>query len=235
MKEEQFDLLIQKMGKCRKCMSLFKKNGQDCSLINIFGAVDFAKNIPSIWTDWYHRLESEIFIVGQDWGPYIEMERLYNDFLLERSIINWKKIIESERSQTKKKLTKFLVESSDGRISNLDSIFITNAIMCARKGEAYRGDNICLAKSVNNCRDYLKEQIEIVKPKVVVTLGYYPLLALSKSYDFSIENTLQQCIKKQPVIKVGDFYIICLYHPVAQVSNLEQLEQYKKIWTVLSK
>ena len=37
MKEKEFDDLIEAMSKCRRCMSLRKKSGRDCSLINIYG------------------------------------------------------------------------------------------------------------------------------------------------------------------------------------------------------
>ena len=39
-------------------------------------------------------------------------------------------------------LTKYIVESSKGKVNNLDEIYITNAIMCARKGTQYRGNDI---------------------------------------------------------------------------------------------
>lgn len=55
-----------------------------------------------------------------------------------------------------------------------------------KKGTNYRGDNINLKQSTNNCSEYLVKQIEIVNPKVILTLGYYPILSLSKSYNFEI-------------------------------------------------
>ena len=64
------------MADCKKCMSLEKKNGRNCSLINIYQNNKFCKNIPSIWTDWFNRLDSKIMIIGQDWGPYNDMKKL---------------------------------------------------------------------------------------------------------------------------------------------------------------
>ena len=66
---------------------------------------------------------------------------------------------------------------------------VTNAIMCARKGNNYRGSNINLKKSTINCSKYLLKQIEIVNPKVILTLGYYPLLSLSNIFNFKIYDT----------------------------------------------
>ena len=123
----------------------------------------------------------------------------------------------------------YIKESSSGKY-NLDKIFITNAIMCARYGDNYRGDNIDLKKSTINCQEFLLRQIEIVKPRVILTLGYYPLLALSKSFQIDIDKTLSSTIIKNPEIKINDFVIIPLYHPVAQIKKTTQLAQYKRIW-----
>lgn len=233
IKKVAFDKLIQDMRKCQKCTSISLKNKKDCSLINIYKQDQFAKNIPSIWTDWYNRLDSEIMIIGQDWGPFSDMQFLYDKYIENPSQENWKSLMEEEKSFTKKLLTKYLRESSNGRIKSLDNIYITNAIMCARKGNNYRGNNIQLNKSTLNCKLFLKRQIEIVKPKVILTLGYYPLLSLSNIYNFEIEENLTKTIEKYPIIFVKDLIIIPLYHPVAQIKKETQIEQYKKIWNFI--
>jgi len=233
IKEEYFDSLIFDMGNCKRCIELKNRNGKDCSLINIYKDNKFAKKIPSIWTDWYNRLNSEIIIVGQDWGPYLDMKKFNDLYLKNPTKANWKDIIEKEQSLTKKQLTKFLIESSNGKLNSIDNIYITNAIMCARKGENYRGNNINLKNSTINCASFLKKQIDIVKPKVILTLGYYPLLALSCIFNFSIEKTLKESIKKTPTIEINNYIIIPLYHPVAQIKKEEQLSQYRKIWNYI--
>ncbi len=126
-------------------------------------------------------------------------------------------------------LEKYAKESSNKKYS-LDDMYITNAIMCARQGENYRGNNIDLKLSTLNCSEYLLRQIEIVKPKVILTLGYYPLMALSKVFNFKIDTSLKETISKFPEILIGDFVIIPLFHPVAQIKKEEQLKQYKRIW-----
>lgn len=213
MKNEMFQKLIQDMSTCGKCINLKCKNK---SLINIYQNYDFCTNIPSIWTDWFNRLESDIMIIGQDWGPYSDMEKYYK--LLNKDKSNWKELIELEKSSTKKILENFIKETSNNKCS-LDNIYITNAIMCARQGDTYRGNNIDLKYSTLNCSEYLLKQIEIVKPKVILTLGYYPLMSLSQIFKFNIEKTLKETISKLPEILVNNFLIIPLYHPVAQVKK----------------
>ena len=234
MKNKCFDDLIDNMARCQKCLNMHKGN-RDCSLINIFEDSELCKNIPSIWTDWYNRLDASIMIIGQDWGPVGDMQKLNQDYLCDRTYENWVSLRESEKSLTKKMLTKYLLESAklNNKIINekyMDNIYITNAIMCARQGSNYRGDNIKLKECTLNCREYLKRQIDIVKPKVIVTLGYYPLLSLSRIYNFSLPKNLGEIIKEKPIIEVEGYVIIPMYHPTAQISKEIQLEQYKRIW-----
>ena len=224
MKKEQFNNLISILSKCEKCTN---SKCKEKSLINYFKENNFCKNIPSIWTDWFNRLDSKIMIIGQDWGPYNDMKKFNS--LLNKNKDNWKEIIELEKSSTKKMLNYYIINSSNNKYS-LDDIFITNAIMCARQGNNYRGNNIDLNKSTMNCSEFLQKQIEIVKPKVILTLGYYPLKSLSKIFDFKIDSTLKNTIEKYPEIKLDNYIIIPLYHPVAQIKKIEQLNQYKRIW-----
>lgn len=231
-KVDKFNKLINKMALCNKCINMKNKNGIDCSLINIYENKEFAKNIPSVWTDWYNRLNSKIMIIGQDWGPYNDMEKIYNKYKENKTKENWNKIINEEKSMTKKMLENYLIQSSKDE-NILDKIYITNAIMCARKGNNYRGNNIKLKDSTKNCLEYIKMQIDIVNPKVILTLGYYPLYSLSQIFKFNIEKQLTDTIKKQSYFKVDNIVIIPLYHPTAQVKREIQLQQYKKIWNFI--
>lgn len=224
MKRQAFEELIEKLGTCNKCTNLTCRNK---SLINIFKDNKFCTNIPSIWTDWLNRLDCKIMIIGQDWGPYNDMKKLNKMLHSDKS--NWNELIELEKSNTKKLLDYYIKKSSNNKY-NLNNIFITNAIMCARQGDNYRGSNIDLKKSTLNCSEYLLAQIEIIKPKVILTLGYYPLMALSNILNFKIDKRLKDTILNYPEIKIDNYVIIPLYHPVAQIKKTEQLEQYKRIW-----
>ena len=226
MKSCEFDKLITELAKCNMCLNL-----KDKSLINFY-EYDIAKNIPSIWTDWYNRLDSELFIIGQDWGPYQDMVALYERF---KNGEDFHDLIDSEKSLTKKKLFNYLSISSklENFEYNSDNIYITNAIMCARTGNTYRGNNINLDYSTKSCSKFLEKQIDIVKPKVIITLGYYPLKSLAMIFDFRIEDNLSKTIEKYDVIKVKDYVIIPLYHPTAQINNEIQIERYRKIWKEL--
>ena len=234
-KEEKFKNLLKELSNCQKCLSLKKKNGSNCSLINIYKNQEFCQAIPSMWTDWFHRLDAKIFVIGQDWGPYIDMQKLHTEYQKNPTEKHWQNLIDTEPSLTKKMLTKYLILSAKDYNIKIDetilnSLFITNAVMCARTGTTYRGNNIDLNKSTKNCSCFLKKQIEIVNPKIIVTLGYYPLLSLSEIYHFKIEKNLSKTIETSPIIALQDITIIPLYHPTAQIKGETQLKQYQRIW-----
>ena len=234
MKKELLNNMFNEMSQCNLCLDLKNKNGKDCSLINIYKD-GFYREVPSIWTDWLNRVNSKIMIVGQDWGPFNEMKNFQKMYKDNETIDNWNGIIEEEKSLTKKMLTRYLVESGrqyglDIDDSFLNKIYITNAIMCARKGNNYRSDNIKLKECSLNCANYLKRQIDIINPIIILTLGFYPLLALSKVYGFDIFRNLSENIEHYGIIKVNEMVIIPLHHPAAQISREKQIKQYEKIW-----
>lgn len=239
MKEKQLNALFKKMSTCQKCVHLKKSNKQDCSLINIYQN-NVYKEIPSIWTDWFNRTNSQLMIIGQDWGPFSDMQHFQDLYLKNPTLENRNRIMEEEKSLTKKMLTKYLTISAKEYNININenfinNIYITNAIACARQGTNYRSNNIKLKECTLNCQEYLKEQIDIIKPRIILTLGYYPLLSLSKIYNFQIYNQISKNINNNGIFKVKDKIIIPLYHPAAQISASLQLNQYRKIWRYYEK
>ena len=70
-------------------------------------------------------------IIGQDWGPYNDMKK-FNEMLNEDKS-NWRCIVEEEKSNTKKLLSRYIKESINNKYTLFD-IFVTNGIMCARQG-----------------------------------------------------------------------------------------------------
>lgn len=222
-------------------------------LVNFFVDKNMYLNIPSIWTDWINRCDSKIMIVGQDWGPYIDMQKCnarYKKLLDsgEAEECAWKAIVNEKESMTKCLMTEFIIRSAAQYNINIDesiieSCFITNAVLCARKGENYRGTNNFSAKfCTENCTKKLNKQIDIIKPLVVITLGYWPFYSVCKHHKIPVYKTLKENISyyslsKENRINISDknnpVYVLPVYHPVAQVKKEEQISIYKIIWEIL--
>lgn len=89
-----------------------------------------------------------------------------------------------------------------------EQIFVTNSILCNPKDE--KGNNSTPTKDeISNCADHLREQISIVNPKIVVTLGATALYATSliEHHSFTLKNSVRTF---QNWFNRG---IIPLYHP----------------------
>jgi uracil-DNA glycosylase family 4 len=112
--------------------------------------------------------------------------------------------------------------------------FITNAVLCNPKDE--KGNNATPNRNeVLNCRTFLRDQIDLVNPKLVVTLGSQALQALKliEPHDFELASSVRRC---------QDWYgrrLIPLYHPGQRAmlhrSFLNQLADYQYVVEQLSR
>ncbi|HEU4595025.1 MAG TPA: uracil-DNA glycosylase [Pyrinomonadaceae bacterium] len=108
-------------------------------------------------------------------------------------------------------------------------IFITNAALCNPRTET-GANRRPSSREVANCADFLRRQIEVVNPPVVVTLGAVSLAALRavEYHQLSLKGN------------VGEIHhwrgrlLVPLYHPSPQVlashrREAAQLEDYKSV------
>ncbi len=114
-----------------------------------------------------------------------------------------------------------------------DDIFITNAVMCnPREGER---NSKPTASELNNCRPYLKRQIELLDPPVVATLGAVALETLERISPHGLKlNAAAGRVHKWNGRK-----LVPLYHPSPHVVNTvrrhkQQLQDYTAICEALS-
>lgn len=88
------------------------------------------------------------------------------------------------------------------------AIFITNAVLCNPRDD--KGNNATpLPIEIGNCSSYLKNQIEIIDPKIIVTLG-------SKSLE-SLKNIEKHNLTLKANVRTANVWnsriLIPLYHP----------------------
>jgi uracil-DNA glycosylase len=92
-------------------------------------------------------------------------------------------------------------------------IFITNAVLC---NPLANGNNRRpTTKEIDNCSSYLKSTLELVNPKVVVTLGGVGLDAINRL--LGTRYKLSEVIGKPQ--KTKNFTLLPLYHPSPRVTN----------------
>jgi uracil-DNA glycosylase family 4 len=89
-----------------------------------------------------------------------------------------------------------------------NEVFITNAILCNPRDEDGNNSSPSLIE-IRNCGQFLKRTIEVVNPRVVVTLGRIALEAL-KSIEPHDANLKEDVGKMRPW---GMRQLVVLYHP----------------------
>ena len=102
-------------------------------------------------------------------------------------------------------------------------VFITNAVLCNPliDGKNRRPS----AKEIKNCTSFLKESIDIIRPKVVVTLGTVALSAINQLLGTRIE--LSQNVAQS--LTMAKFKLFPLYHPSPRVTNWKRpMSQQKR-------
>lgn len=85
---------------------------------------------------------------------------------------------------------------------------------------------------------FLDKQIEIIRPRIIATLGRFSMQYIMKRYglEFELEPISKIHGKEfQTKTEFGEFTIIPLYHPAVAVYNGNTKDELKKDFTVLKK
>lgn len=110
-----------------------------------------------------------------------------------------------------------------------DEIFITNTVLCSPRSDT--GANRKPSKTeIVNCGDFLTKTLDLINPKIVVTLGSVALEAL-KTIEY------HQLLLKSAAGEIFDWngrILVPLYHPSPQVVAShrrmhEQLEDFRAV------
>ncbi|HEX8293300.1 MAG TPA: uracil-DNA glycosylase [Pyrinomonadaceae bacterium] len=110
-----------------------------------------------------------------------------------------------------------------------EETFITNSALCNPRG-ATGANRWPTRRELSNCSDFLRRQVEVIDPRVVVTLGAVALEALRavEYHPFTLKGNVGQ------VEAWRGRLLVPLYHPSPQVlashrREPQQLEDYKSV------
>ena len=108
-------------------------------------------------------------------------------------------------------------------------IFITRAALCNPRSES-DANRKPTQKELSNCSSFLRRTIEIVDPRVIVTLGSVALEALKRIqyHELSLKTAASQ------IHSWNDLVLVPIYHPSPQVlashrREAEQLRDYQVV------
>ena len=110
-----------------------------------------------------------------------------------------------------------------------EEVFITNAALCNPRAET-GANRKPTRREVSNCSEFLRRQVEVVAPAVVVTLGAVSLAALRavEYHPLTLKENVGQ------IRGWNGRLLVPLYHPSPQVlashrREPQQLEDYKSV------
>lgn len=213
----------QKRDAYRELVSM-RKRCRDCD--GVANCSDFPNDINEIgpWSKWQGNLFGEIMVVGQDWGD----EGYY-----ERNGPN-----EPPGNPTNKMLMELLKSihvnidppDEDGSTSK---IFLTNAVLCLKKGKGLQAK--VDPQWFRNCgKKFLKPLIELIGPKIVISLGAHPLNAIVALYNIKRVPLRDAVDRSRPIRLSPETVLFPMYHCGARTINgarskSQQLDDWKRV------
>jgi uracil-DNA glycosylase len=243
-KQEQMKELIQKIKantECENIKSKYRGEILDKSLVNHFKLHEL---IPNKWFDWERRADAKIMIIGQDWGPYIALKKYVDDYETSKDEPDFdydKFLFKSLSSRTEKFIIKVIEDTyrdyyGDFNPQIWEEFFFTMAVLFTRPGKHFRGNhNFDEKRSYEISYPYVSEQITIVQPKVIVTLGGLGFKAVNDHFKLGLEKkTVTQIIKdlttKDHIIQLDNTTIIPNFHPASHTSPILQKQIWSQMW-----
>lgn len=167
-KQQDYEALVQKRKACRICENPFGLKNQS---VIANGAFDEEVAIGA-WSLWQGSLDAEILLVGQDWGDQASFERNHgasgiDDNVTDMNLIELYKSIDID-----------VAHPTDG-IQN-PCLFFTNTVLCLKDGGlAAKISPKCYSDCANL---FLEGLIEIIQPKLIITLGKNAYQSVAKLY-----------------------------------------------------
>jgi len=220
LKQLRYRKLVQQRKACRACVSLSLTNPSVCQ-----GGIYDTEQIGP-WSQWQGNLNARLMVIGQDWGGstyFAEHEGLDEGLDPAKN---------EKFNDTNKRLCDLLDSIGihiEHRLQPAEEqkLFFTNSVLCLRPGNLTTGT----AKSgwFRNCSGFLSQQVNIVNPKVVITLGHKAYRALLQAYGLKPKAKMRDAVEDVTALPNGGT-LIPMYHPGYWGTRARSFEEQKQDW-----
>jgi uracil-DNA glycosylase family 4 len=173
------------------------------------------------WSRWQGNLDAQLMVVGQDWGDVGYFQKY--------------KGVEAENNPSNKTIHTLLtsIGIEIGSPSATDGtepiIFLTNAILCLKDGGL--GAPVKSEWFVACGQHYLKPTIEIVRPKVLVSLGEHAYRSIHRLYNLPRTRFRDAVNLKEALVLPNGTQFFATYHCSPRVlARHRNLAQQKADW-----
>jgi uracil-DNA glycosylase len=222
-KSERYRALVERRKACRLCETCGLQNPGSPELN------EWDSEHIGPWSRWLGDLGAKVVVVGQDWGDVAG----FRD----------EKGLDSSTNPTNRRVRNFLdlvgLPVPDAQLGSSNSgVFLTNAALCLRKRAGLQGP--VTAKWFENCGPaFLKPLLELVRPKVVVTLGERAYTAVLSSYHIPRQRKFRSAVEGPPIQLDDGCRLVPVYHCGTRIWNThrkepEQMRDWERVKQVLS-
>jgi len=191
--ELSYQRLVEKRKACQLCSGL-----RNASVIRE-GEYDSAEIGPS--TRWLGDRSPRVMVIGQDWGDEHAFKKQGG--------------VDLKQSATNKMLRELLqsigiVISQAPESTAGSQVFLTNAVLCFKTG----GCHSELRKEwFDSCgREFLRPQVELLRPKAVVTLGERAFRALLDAFQIEQPASFDDAVSGPGIPLPGGARVFAVYH-----------------------
>jgi DNA polymerase len=221
LKSSLYAELVRSRKACRLCA--------DCGLTNA-SAVDEGRydsaHIGS-WTYWQGNLNAELMVVGQDW----------RDVRYFRENAGQDKAGNPTNLMLARLLRSICIEIGSPEQPTPAPVFLTNAVLCLKEG-GLQGP--VRREWFANCgRAFLRPQIELVNPAVVVGLGKLAFEAILSAFGLPIPRFKQAVESREGTWLPNGSRLFAVYHCGQRILNthrpeVAQLQDWQRIGAALA-
>jgi DNA polymerase len=165
------------------------------------------------WTQWQGHLDAELMIVGQDWGDV----RYFHE-----------NAGRDKPSNPTNLMLARLLRSIGIEIGSPDDpspaapVFLTNAVLCLKDGGLQA--KVRPEWFINCGRAFLRAQIELVNPAVVVGLGQRAFEAVLSAFDLPIPPFRQAVLSAEGTLLPNGSRLLAVYHCGMRILNTHRPE-----------
>jgi uracil-DNA glycosylase family 4 len=165
---------------------------------------------------WQGKLDSELMVVGQGWGDQ-------GYFVNNRG----RDLADHPTNKTLGELLKsigFNIEKPTPQDSGGGEIFLTNAVLCLKQGGVQGETDQTWFK---NCGSrFLRRNIEIVRPRVIVALGERAFRAIADLYGIGRQAFRSAVEREDGFELLGGIRLFPVYHCGARIASDTGLEAH---------
>lgn len=216
-KSEAYAALVAERKACGRCATLTNPA--------TFAAGTFDSDRLGPYSRWQGNLDAELVVVGQDFAGVDSFERLQG----------WPGATVGTNVALVELLAAAGIDVTPPGVGRADDvIFLTNAIQCLKPGgmqgrPPLRYGRECVSR-------FLRPTLELIRPKVVVTLGEYALTSLLGAFGLQTDEPLVRLVTAGRTfdLPLGDGCVARLFprlHPSPAVRNaVRSLELQKQDW-----